>query len=104
MSSVKGRADEMLKLRGISVDPTAIERVLRTFPELGVQWFVVVDRASASQEIPVPVESASPLRPDGPGESSMRVSERLKHHIGIRPEVKVFDPAPWCRARRRKAG
>ena len=92
MSPVQGRADEMLKLRGISVYPTAIERVLRTFTELGVQWFVVVDRGSSSQEITVQVESAVPLSPEGQAELSARVAERLKQQIGVRPQVTIFDP------------
>jgi phenylacetate-CoA ligase len=92
MSPVQGRADEMLKLRGISVYPTAIERALRTFSELGMQWFVVLDRGNASQEITVQVESAARLGSEEQTELSARVSERLKQHIGVRPEVKIFHP------------
>ena len=92
MSPVEGRADEMLKLRGVSVYPTAIERVLRTFPELGVEWFVVVDRGSSSQEITVQTESASPLSTADQAELSTRISERLRHHVGVRLEVQVFEP------------
>ncbi len=92
MSSVQGRADEMLKLRGISVYPTAIERVLRSFPELGMQWFVVVDRVSSSQEFAVEVETTIPRRPEEQTDLAVRVGERLKQQIGLRPEVTIFDP------------
>lgn len=92
MSSVQGRADEMLKLRGISIYPTAIERALRTFPELGMQWFLVLDRSSSSQEITVQVESANPLGPEQRSELAARVSDQLKQQIGVRPAVSIFDP------------
>jgi len=92
MSAVQGRADEMLKLRGISIYPTAIERALRTFPELGMQWFLVLDRSSSSQEITVQVESTHPLGPEPRNELAARVSDHLKQQIGVRPAVSIFDP------------
>jgi phenylacetate-CoA ligase len=92
MSPVEGRADEMIKFRGISVYPTAIERVLRSLPEIGSEWFVVVDRASSSEEITVQVESAAALSEVAQAELANRVGERLKINLGVRPEVQVFDP------------
>ena len=92
MSTVKGRADEMLKLRGVSVYPTAIEQVLRTFRELGMEWQLIVDRKSSSQEIMVRVESA--VRLDGEGLIALAglVGERLTAKIGVRPEVQIVQP------------
>ena len=92
MSAVKGRADEMLKLRGISVYPTAIERVLRTFPELGMEWHLLVDRRSAAQEITVQVEVAASISSAERTVLAVRVCDRLKAQIGVRPEVQIFDP------------
>ena len=56
-ATLKGRADEMIKIRGISVYPTAIERVLRSFPELGLDWQLVVDRKISAKEALVEVEA-----------------------------------------------
>src|SRR3990172_5537969 len=64
MSEVKGRADEMVKLRGISVYPKSIERVLRTIPELGMEWRLVEEHHGSVQEISVEVEAAPPLPPE----------------------------------------
>jgi len=92
MSTVKGRADEMLKLRGVSVYPTAIEQVLRTFRELGMEWQLIVDHKSSSQEITVRVESA--VRLDGEGLIALAglVGDRLKAKIGVRPDVQIVQP------------
>ena len=91
MSAVKGRADEMLKLRGISVYPTAIERVLRTFPELGMEWQLVLLRQSPGQEIRVRVESAAPLPASALAALAVRVQESIHGQIGIRVELQIVD-------------
>ncbi len=92
MSPTKGRADDMLKLRGVSVYPTAVERALGSFRELGSEWYLVVDRQGAAQEIIVQVEAASHLSEEERVILATRVSDRLKQEIGVRPEVEIFPP------------
>ena len=91
MSPVKARADEMLKLRGVSVYPTAIERVLRTFPELGMEWQLQVDRRSAVHAITVRCELAGSLSSSTREDLAERIGERLRSQIGIRPEVSLLN-------------
>jgi phenylacetate-CoA ligase len=91
MSAVKGRADEMLKLRGVSVYPTAIERVLRTFPELGMEWQLAVSRRNLIQEISVRVEAASQLTQADKAALGDRVMDKISVQIGLRLEVQIFD-------------
>ncbi len=92
MSEVKGRADEMLKLRGVSVYPKSVENVLRTIPELGLEWRLVEESKGSVQEISVEVEATQSLSNDEQQKLAAAVSDKLKHHIGIRPEVRIFDP------------
>ncbi|MDR2239844.1 MAG: AMP-binding protein [Zoogloeaceae bacterium] len=44
LSPIRGRIDDMLKIRGTVVYPTAIEAALRTFPMLAPEFRIVVDR------------------------------------------------------------
>ena len=92
MSPVRGRADEMLKLRGISVYPTTIERVLREFPTLGLEWYLVLGPPGPVQEITVQAEAASPLGAEERVALASRVADQLKQEIGVRLDVEVFDP------------
>ncbi len=46
LSPIRGRIDDMLKIRGAVVYPTAIEGALRTFPELSSEFRIIVDRDS----------------------------------------------------------
>jgi len=92
MSEVKGRADEMLKLRGVSVFPKAIERVLRTIPELGVEWRLVEESRAAQEIWVVEVEMAQPLGRAELAKMAAEVSEQLKNHVGVRLDVRFLDP------------
>jgi phenylacetate-CoA ligase len=92
MSKVKGRADEMLKLRGVSVYPTAMEVVLRSFPELGMEWQLVLNKRDSAQEIVVKVEAASTAQDGERSALAARVQERLRAQTGIRPVVEILDP------------
>ena len=92
MSEIKGRADEMLKLRGVSVYPSAVERVLRTFTELGAEWFLVRESRGAVQEITVQVEAAQPLPAGETTALAIRVSDSIRQLVGIRLDVQIFGP------------
>ena len=98
MSPVRGRVDEMVKVRGVSLYPSAVESVLHTFPELGAEWRLVVDRDGALDRIIVQVEvGGQPEVSEGGelpkrAELTARVAARLKERIGLRPEVEIFLP------------
>jgi phenylacetate-CoA ligase len=91
MSTVKGRSDEMIKIRGISVYPTAIERVLRSFPELGIDWQLVVDRKISAKDAVVEVEALKGLTYAERTALANRVADQLKQITGVLPEVEIFD-------------
>ena len=92
MSDVKGRADEMLKLRGVSIYPKSIEQVLRTIPDLGLEWRLVEESRGSVQDVLVEVEAGRVLPEAEKEKMAESVSDQLKHHLGIRPEVRIFDP------------
>jgi phenylacetate-CoA ligase len=94
MSEVKGRADEMLKLKGVSIYPKAVESVLHTVPDLGLEWHLVLieDRLGLVQDVMVEAESARALPEAEKGSLGAAISEQLKSHVGIRLDVRIFDP------------
>ena len=84
-----GRIDDMLVIRGENVYPSAIEDVLRAFPELGTEFEIVVSRPRALDELTVRAELAAPCDETALRE---RVVAQLRRQLGVRPEV-VFAPA-----------
>ncbi|MFL5734447.1 MAG: phenylacetate--CoA ligase family protein [Chloroflexia bacterium] len=56
MSRVKGRADDMLVIRGVNVFPSEIERVLLTHRELSPYYRIIVDRSASMPRLEVDAE------------------------------------------------
>ncbi|MEJ5376305.1 MAG: phenylacetate--CoA ligase family protein [bacterium] len=53
---VLGRADDITKVKGVLLAPTAIEDVVRSIPELGDEYEVVVSREKDTEKIALKVE------------------------------------------------
>jgi phenylacetate-CoA ligase len=56
MGLIKGRADDMLILRGVNVYPTQVEAVLLELPELTPNYRIIVSRGGTLDEAEVEVE------------------------------------------------
>ena len=56
MGRIKGRADDMLIIRGVNVYPTQVEAVLLQLPELTPNYRIVVTRSGTLDEAEVEVE------------------------------------------------
>ncbi|MFQ5850758.1 MAG: phenylacetate--CoA ligase family protein [Candidatus Binatia bacterium] len=77
VSRIKGRASEMLKIRGVPFYPSAVETALEKLPELSREYLVIVDRVGQQDKVAVQVE----WRRDG-SESSL-LKEKLEHELKI---------------------
>src|SRR5881397_1600172 len=76
MGLIRGRADDMLIIRGVNVYPTQVEAALLQLPELTPNYRIVVSRRGTLDEATVEVEvSESFLRDVG----SDSLSEELGH-------------------------
>lgn len=104
LGTVKGRLDDMLKVKGAAVYPTAIETVLRRFPELGSEYRIIVECIEGLDNLRVEVEAVKyPPAPQLQGQ----VVQALKAQVGILCEV-VLVPAGslqgevdnWIKSRR----
>lgn len=92
---VIGRADDITKVKGVLLAPTAIEDVVRGFPELGDEYEVVVTKKGEIDDILLKVE----LKPGKEQEMEAVLSRlqdqlRLKTNLGYRLEVQPFGSLP----------
>jgi phenylacetate-CoA ligase len=86
---VLGRADDMIIVRGVNVFPSAIENVLREFPEIDEFRVEIFERA-AMKEIKFILEPR--LDPSAVAGLSEKVRQRVRERIGLRPEIEVVAP------------
>jgi phenylacetate-CoA ligase len=87
---ILGRADDMLIVRGVNVFPSAIEGVLREFPEVA-EFRIEVFSARAMAEVRVLLE----LLPSVPTDSRLvvqRVAERLHDRLLLRVPCELVSP------------
>jgi phenylacetate-CoA ligase len=101
MARVKGRTDDMLVIRGVNVYPSQLEAALLTLPDLGPHYQLVVDRTRSFPTLAVHVEPAERVVGEWGGfdaagaqvrSLSARVSECLRGHLGLNPEIAIVPP------------
>ena len=87
---VIGRADDITKVKGVLLAPTAIEEVVRGIPELGDEYEVVVKKKGDMDDISLKVE----LQPEAQGRKEevlgvlvdqLRVKTNLRYNISFHP-------------------
>lgn len=77
LMKIKGRASEMLKVRGVPFYPTAVEGVLEGFPELTREYRLVVDRIGQQDRVTVQLERRSNIDDINP------LRERLERALKV---------------------
>ena len=86
---VLGRADDMTIVRGVNVFPSAVENLLREFPDIE-EFRVEISAQSSMQQMKIilePSPAASALQ--GLAE---RVAQRVRERIGLRAQVETVTP------------
>lgn len=90
MARIKGRADDMLIVRGVNVYPTQVEAVLLRVPELTPNYRIVVTRSGTLDEAEVEIEVA----PEHVGDPDLRARAEnlLRNSIGCSIAVRLQPP------------
>jgi phenylacetate-CoA ligase len=103
MGRIKGRADDMLIIRGVNVYPTQVEAALLQLPELTPNYRIVVSRSGTLDEAEVEVEVSEEFLRDAGTDSlageldhvrelRARAESRLRESIGCSLAVRLSAP------------
>ncbi|HIH77926.1 MAG TPA: phenylacetate--CoA ligase, partial [Halobacteria archaeon] len=95
IAKIRGRADDMLIIRGINVFPSQIEYVLMQLKEVGKHFQIVVERDGALDKMTVRVEVNAGAFSDKINDVidlKNRIKDRLKHFLNISAEVELLEP------------
>lgn len=79
---VQGRADDITKVKGVLLAPSAIEEVVRSFDELGDEYQVVVEKDGDVDKITLSVELAA-----GSGADTDELLGRLKNQLRLKTNL-----------------
>jgi phenylacetate-CoA ligase len=85
---ILGRVDDMFIVRGNNVFPTAVEAVIRRFPEIVEFRCEVSSGSGALTQVKLEIEPATPVVADGP-ELCGRIARAVQAALSFRPDVVI---------------
>ena len=88
MSAIKGRADDMLIIRGVNVFHTQVEEIISDFNELIPAYRLIVSRHDLMDSVYVEVEVRRGLDAHQ-SDLADRLAISIKEHIGVRMQVEL---------------
>lgn len=95
MDRITGRTDDMLKIRGVIVFPSQIERALLKIEGLDPQYQIIVTRPKHLDELEVQVEASPMLFSDEVKhveEVKNMIERKIHDEIGLRVNVTLVEP------------
>lgn len=85
---LRGRSDQLVKVRGVLFSPTTVESVVRQFDNLGNEYQVIVEREHELDKVTVQVELLSGGASDRMHtelEQQLRIATGLRCHVELKP-------------------
>jgi len=101
MERITGRSDDMLKIRGVIVFPSQIERALLGVKGLEPHYQIVVTRPEFLDELEVRVEASPELFSDEVKhveEAKRMIEKHIHNEIGLRVNVTLVEPGSLPRS------
>jgi phenylacetate-CoA ligase len=87
---VVGRADDITKVKGVLLAPTAIEEVVRDIPELSDEYEVVVIKKGDIDDITLKVEITPDFKPNVKA-VEQKLIQQLRLKTGLRYNLEFHD-------------
>ena len=96
MSRVKGRYDDMIKVKGVSVFPSQIEKALLKVTDVKPHYMIIVTRPDGVlDEMEIKVEAGPELFSDNVKELvniKNDISDRIQNEIGLKAKITLVEP------------
>lgn len=95
MDKITGRSDDMLKIKGVSVFPSQIEKALLSVEGVEPHYQIILTRPSVLDQIEVKVEASPQLVFDNVKElvgTRDKIAQAIHDEIGLRVNVTLVEP------------
>ncbi|MBE6547593.1 MAG: phenylacetate--CoA ligase [Ruminococcaceae bacterium] len=93
MENLEGRSDDMIKIRGVNVFPSAIEEVILSFSELGPHYEIILERDGYMDKMTIKVELVHSTDSFSELERiKSEVKNKLKVILGLDAKVMLESP------------
>ena len=91
MSAIKGRADDMLIIRGVNLFHTQVEEVIHEFDFLSPNYKLIVEREGTMDTVTVEVETTKGVDPQNDSFKT-ELREKIKNTIGLSMDIELKSP------------
>jgi phenylacetate-CoA ligase len=90
---VMGRSDDMILIKGTNVYPAAIEDMVKSCPDLGHEFMIVIDEINGVYELIIQVEPSTQKTCTVSEVQQMQntLVEKCRENLRLRPVVKVME-------------
>ena len=95
MSRITGRSDDMIKVKGVAIFPSQIEKALLKAGDVEPHYMIIVTRPGTLDEIEVKVEASQDIFFDGVKEMMAvqdKIGKSIENETGIRVKVTLVEP------------
>ena len=97
---IKGRTDDMMKIKGVNVFPSQIEEVLGGFEEISSEYQIRISHLDGKDTMRIYVESTGDV---DFADLAKRITNKVKSVIGFTPIVKVVEVGVLPRSMKKTA-
>ena len=91
-STIKGRSDDMVIIRGTNIFPGQIESVLMRYPDVGGNWRMILTTENDIDMLTVEVETKQPLNKIETENLAKKLKDDIKSVIVFTPKIDVLPP------------
>ncbi len=95
ISRITGRSDDMIKVKGVAIFPSQIEKALLKVSDVEPHYLIIVTRPGTLDEIEIQVETSQNLFFDGVKEMmsvQKQIEKSIENETGIRVKVTLVEP------------
>ncbi|BBK34853.1 phenylacetate-CoA ligase [Stella humosa] len=91
---VRGRADDMIVIRGVNLFPTAVEDVVRAMPGLADEYRIILDETvrDPATGFPTGIRLQVEAAADAPADIGHRLADAIRTKLLVRATVEVLAP------------
>ncbi|MBU1941618.1 MAG: phenylacetate--CoA ligase, partial [Candidatus Thermoplasmatota archaeon] len=91
-STIKGRSDDMIIIRGTNIYPGQIESVLMKHPGIGGNWRMVLTTENDVDQLTVEVETKTLLSKNDVAQLTHQIQSDIKSVIVFNPRIAILPP------------
>lgn len=89
---ILGRADDMLTVRAANVYPSAVDEIVKSFPEVRGEYQLVIDRPGDLDVMTLRVEAVGDLSDTARRDLVSQLDNRIRMSFGSRADIEVLEP------------